>query len=266
MMAENRNTNLLSKVANLGDLSFWLANATLVWQVAAPRVLGQKGAAMSLEEKYVKADGDRRKYVDAIVRSDVLGALTTLFNQQWQLSKSRPASAPEILPIKIEYVADILRRKVPAYRDAIFRIQDVQISNLRLLSRNMERFKLFRIAVLEDIIAKHELPKMGYIAGSPWPYLLPLVERDPSDKCVVIDGAHRIYYAMQRGKESIEVITIEGVSAPLPSKPIENLDDVKVTSDKWSRNDRYVDFDPAHFRSIRDVFESELWNSSRSRG
>jgi pyrimidine deaminase RibD-like protein len=192
----------------------------------------------------------------------VLEALTTLFNQEWRTALKWPARSPDIRPMEVQHVAEILRRHIPAYRDAVFREEDVQVGEMTLLSRNMERFKLFRIAVLEDLIAKHKLPKMGYIAGSPWPYLLPLVERDTSGKCVVIDGAHRLYHAVQKGKESIRAITIEGANAPLPSKPLESLDEVKVTSDKWPRSDRYVDFAPQHFRGIRDALESDLWSST----
>ena len=130
----------------------------------------------------------------------------------------------------------------------------------------MERFKLFRIAVLEEIINKYDLPKMGYIAGSPWPYLLPLVERGRDGKFVVIDGAHRVYHSIQKRNVSIEAIIIEGVSEQLPSDPIDNLDDVKVTSDKWSRSDRYIEFKPEHFRGIKEAFESELWNSTKHNG
>jgi pyrimidine deaminase RibD-like protein len=193
----------------------------------------------------------------------VLGALTTLFNQQWNDAKSWPARVPEIQPIEIDYVAKTLRKAIPAYGGAVFRIENISIDNLQLLSKNMERFKLFRIAILEDIVAEHKLPKMGYIAGSPWPYLLPIVERGGNGKYVVIDGAHRVYHAIQKRYTSIEVIVIEGVSEPLPSNPIGNLDDVKVTSDKWSRSDRYIEFKPEHFRGIKEAFENELWNFNK---
>jgi pyrimidine deaminase RibD-like protein len=194
----------------------------------------------------------------------VLGALATLFKQQWNEAKSLPARATRIKSLEIDYVAEILRRKIPAYAHATFQIEDIQIEDMQLLSKNMERFKLFRISILEALITKYNLPKMGCIVGSPWPYLLPIVERDLGGRCSVIDGAHRVYHAMQKGRPSMQAIIVEGVSEELPSKPIENLDEVKVTSEKWSRNDRYIEFKPEHFRGIRDAFQNELWNSITS--
>jgi pyrimidine deaminase RibD-like protein len=194
----------------------------------------------------------------------VLSALTTLFNQQWNAAIASPGADPIIRSIEIGYVAEVLKKSIPAYQHAAFRIEDISIGDLRLLSKNIERFKLFRIGVLENMISKHGLPKMGYIVGSPWPYLLPIIERDRSGKCTVIDGAHRVYYGLQKGQTSMQVITIDGVVEPLPSKPIENLDEVKVTSDKWSRNDRYIEFNPENFRNIRDAFENELWSYVKS--
>jgi hypothetical protein len=189
----------------------------------------------------------------------VLGALSTLFDQQWRTAKPSPAQAPEIRSMTVEYVAGVLKNAIPAYRDAKFHVEDIPVNSLRLLSRSMERFKLFRIAVLEDVLEKQNLPKMGEIVGSPWPYLLPLVERDSSGKYTVIDGAHRVFHAMQKHASSIQAICIDGVSLPLPSRPIENLDEIKVTSDKWRRIDRYIDFNPEYFRNIRDALEGDLW-------
>jgi pyrimidine deaminase RibD-like protein len=190
----------------------------------------------------------------------VLEALTTLFNQQWAQAEPSLAKIPEIRALEVEDVAKTLRANLSAYQNATFRAEDISIENIQLLSRNMERFKLFRIAVLEDLIQKHNLPKMGYVAGSPWPYLLPLVERDCDGRYTVIDGAHRVYHATQKRHSSIRAIIIEGASLALPSKPVENFDEIKVTSDKWQRNDRYIDFKPENFRNIRAAFERAPWN------
>lgn len=190
----------------------------------------------------------------------VLGALTTLFNQQWSSAKQYGVTTPQILPISLERASEILKKGVPAYRQSSFRIEDVPLTRLRLLSRNIERFKLFRMGVLEEIIAKYKLPRMGYMVGSPWPYIMPIVEVDRDGKYTVIDGAHRVYHALQRQRiDSMEVIVVDGVDQELPAKPIENLDDIKVTSDKWKRLERYIDFAPANFRDIKSAFEADLW-------
>ncbi|MGM4931995.1 deaminase [Tardiphaga sp. 619_E2_N8_5] len=193
----------------------------------------------------------------------VLAALTTFFDQEWSRARHEAARVPSIKPIDIQYVENVLRREIPAYKNAKFRLEEIEIDQLRFLSKNMERFKLFRIGILEALLAKHNFPTMGFFEGSPWPYLLPIVERSHDGKYTVIDGAHRVYHAMQKDKKLLPIILVDGVDYELPADPIENLDEVRVTSDKWPRARRYNNFKPNLFRDVRNAIERDLWASSK---
>jgi pyrimidine deaminase RibD-like protein len=193
----------------------------------------------------------------------VLGAMGTLFSEEWSKATAAPSRAPEIDALSLEFVRSALSSRIQAYRNASFQRVDIPVKDLFLLPKNIERFKLFRLGVLEEIRSQHPLPEMGFIRGSPWPYLLPIVERAPDGKTVVIDGAHRVFYAIQKGRPELPVILIENVEAELPAQPIENLDDIRVTSEKLRREQRYTAFNPAAFRPIQRALEDELWERFR---
>jgi pyrimidine deaminase RibD-like protein len=194
----------------------------------------------------------------------VLSGMIQLFENEWaNCPQINTAQQPIVHELDLPFVESTLRKRIPAYRQASFEMTTVQVSELLLISKSIERFKLYRIGLLEELRKAHGLPEMGFIQGSTWPYLLPLIEITPTGQQVVIDGAHRVFYALQRNIKELRAILIRGVQQPLPSAPLRDLDEVKVTSEKWTRTQRYVDFHPEYFRPIREAFEDELWQMIR---
>lgn len=196
----------------------------------------------------------------------VLSGMIQLFESEWANCRQiKTAQRPIVHELSFSFVENTLRTRIPAYRQATFRMETVEVSNLLLLSKSVERFKLYRIGLLERLKTEYWLPQMGFIQGSAWPYFLPIIEATPTGLQVVVDGAHRVFYALQRNIKELPVIVVQGTTQPLPSLPLHNLDEVKVTSEKWPRTQRYVNFRPEYFRPIREAFENELWQGIKSR-
>jgi len=189
----------------------------------------------------------------------LLSAMKSYFDSEWDQGEVHVGSEPRVEALEVDEVAHILKSRIEMYREAKFARAEINPGDLRLMSKNIERYKLFRITVLEEMRARNNLPEMGKIVGSPWPYMLPLVERRPDGSLVVIDGAHRVWHALNRSAPNIPVILIDGVTADLPAEPLPNLDSVVVTHQKWARTERYTNYRPAYFRPVQDAIRERLW-------
>lgn len=192
----------------------------------------------------------------------ILSTMQVFFDQEWKQGTKVASRKPLVEALSVDYVAKVLSENIGAYSQATFQRTAVAPSKLKLLTKNIERYKLFRISVLESMKAKFRLPEMGRIDGSPWPYILPLVERQADGSLVVVDGAHRVWHSLYRSRDEMPIILIEGVNWPLPAKPVEHLDAVAVTFQKWSRQQRYDGYDPSLFRPIHQVLKDVLWKTT----
>ncbi len=196
--------------------------------------------------------------------SGLLDAASHLFSL---LSDGQPrieAIRPELVSITEPQLTSILTRGVPAYATARMAFATVRPGDLTLLPRSLERFKLFRLAQLDDVRLHYQIPLAARIIGSPWPIVPPIVERRQGGQLVVIDGAHRVYSAETRGDQAIDVLLVSGVTAALPAKPQARKDLVKVGFERLPRSERYDDMRPEHFRPIRAAFQSFLEEVQRT--
>jgi pyrimidine deaminase RibD-like protein len=184
--------------------------------------------------------------------------LSVLRNGYESLSRGRvftPGDSPRYQAIPVDMVISALKATVPQYQNATITVQSVSVSELKPLTRYLERFKQVRLNEVARLREALELPSCFGVVGSPWPVIgPPVVERRPSGDCVILDGTHRSFTEVDRSA-TIEAIVIENVDAPLPATPIPSWDAVRVYSRGVDRAVRYTDYDKKHFRPILKAYE-----------
>jgi hypothetical protein len=184
----------------------------------------------------------------------LLNATAQFFDQSWSHAvKYIESDQPCWEPLDKSRIIDLLRNGVPSYRNADLDFETVDPETLRPLPKALERLKLSRLHILEVLFRDFKVPLYARLRNSPWPIVAPIAERQSDGTLVVIDGAHRIYSALERGELSIEVIVVKRATMPLPATPQPNWNDVKVLTPKVPRADRYINFDESFFRPIRDA-------------
>jgi hypothetical protein len=158
---------------------------------------------------------------------------------------------PQIASIPVQNIIDALKRTVPAYANASVDLVSIELVRLRPLARFLERFKLSRLNQLAVLSEKYDVRFPAAIQGSPWAIIPPIVEETPDGGLVIVDGTHRIFSALSRGVERLEVLLIRGVAEALPARPLANWDQAQLVMEKRPRNIRYEDYSPEQFRPIR---------------
>lgn len=191
----------------------------------------------------------------------ILDRFAATFDASWSGATITAGHRPSIREMTLEEVAAILRAGVPAYREASVELLDIDLRELKFLSANVEWFKLIRVASTTRLRAAHSLPELAHIEGTSWTFIPPIVERTPSGELVIIDGTHRVFYALERGGYDGRVIVVDGVTDRLPAVPIAR-EDLTVTPERWDRARRYRGYDQNAFRPIRRALEDALGGGS----
>lgn len=186
--------------------------------------------------------------------SGLLDALTHLFSTLWTAATPVAATPPQIASLDQATLRTILQTGVPAYQRATIELTKQRVTDLTLLPKSLERFKLFRLSQLQSLRERYSLPAAARIVGSPWAIVPPIVERRPDGTLVVIDGAHRVHTARSLSEPEIAVLLVSEVTQPLPARPQTDPDRIAIGFERMSRSERYDDLRPEFLRPIRSAF------------
>jgi pyrimidine deaminase RibD-like protein len=181
----------------------------------------------------------------------VIGGLAQLFESNWTHAEKQMAMEPRIESLHFEAIVEALRTQVPAYRNASIELVQVELATLKPLARFLERFKLSRLNQLAILSERFGVRFPAAIQGSPWAIIPPIVEEAAGGEFAIVDGTHRVYSALSRGLDRLEVLLVRGVTEPLPAKPLENWDQTQLVMEKRPRNMRYENYSIEYFRPIR---------------
>jgi pyrimidine deaminase RibD-like protein len=182
----------------------------------------------------------------------IIKAMALWADDIWKAAQIKPAFKPVIDNLDPSDIAKALKRGIPQYANAELKVCEIKVDRLKPLTTSLERFKLFR---LNQVGVFQQLFKTdtAIIKGSPWPIFPPVVEQLQNGECVIIDGSHRVFSAMQRGVDMIQIILVTGNLMELPAIPLDSWDEVKLRTEKLPRDKRYKQFKPDAFRDIRSV-------------
>ncbi len=184
----------------------------------------------------------------------IIKAMEVFFQCAWKESHTHASFHPILQKIDPGQIAAALKKSVVQYVNAAVTVKEVNVAGLKPLATALERFKLFRlhqVALLQESFKS----ECVVIRGSPWAIFPPVVEVLPNGEQIVIDGAHRVFAANQRGRESVQAVVVSGAMADLPAKPLASWDDVKLKTAKLPRDQRYRDYKPENFRLIRTAIK-----------
>jgi pyrimidine deaminase RibD-like protein len=183
--------------------------------------------------------------------SGLIRAVSYLFESCWAQATVEPGTQPRFTQIPTDKIIAALKANVPAYGGATIELAAAPISKLKPLAKCLERFKLLRLSQLAVLTERHAVRLPTTIQGSPRAIIHPVVELTPQGDLVIIDGTHRVYSALSRNLETIEVFLVKNAGTPPPATPLSNWDAVKVTTEKHPRDLRYTDYRQERFRPIR---------------
>lgn len=192
----------------------------------------------------------------------VLRMFSQAFDQAWSRSRVVPSRTPELKDIPFSEVSTALTKSVPQYRDGNVQLEAVALDKVKCLTNDIEIFKLRRAASVGRVAARLGFEGCVHIAGTPWVFLPPIIERRTNGELVLIDGRHRLYHARQSGRSSLPAIVVSNISAPLPGRAIE-APPATIVAEKRDRNVRYLAYDPDHFRPIREALIGGPWVGRR---
>jgi len=187
----------------------------------------------------------------------ILAAMARFFRDEIErAAETINPTGPRWRTLADDEVIGTLCKSIPAYNQATISRMKVAADKLTPLSISLERMKLARLRVLTLLLEQGVISPTGILIGSPWPVFPPVVEAQTDGSLVIIDGAHRVYSAIERGQDMIEVLVVRGVTMPLPATPLKNWDKVTIGTAKLPREIRYRDLKVEYFRPIRDALTS----------
>ena len=184
----------------------------------------------------------------------LLAVLGDRFMREWEsATPGQEANNFEMLPVdKTDLIAAL--RTVSQYANATMEIQDVDLTKVHPMTRNLERFKIARLRQLTLLTQTPGFELAAVVKGSPWPITPPVIEETPSGKLVIMDGTHRAYSAIENGNPMLKAIVVKGVTDELPATPVEDWNRVRSHMVKLPREQRYADYKKENFRLIRYAF------------
>jgi len=183
--------------------------------------------------------------------SGLITAITHLFESCWTSAAVEPGSTPRFKAIPPADIINALKAHVPAYASANIELATLPLADLKPLPKYLERFKLLRLSQLTVLTERHRVQLPTAIIGSPRAIIHPIVELTPAGEYVITDGTHRVYSAINTNLETLEVFLVKNALMPPPGTPLANWDEVKVTTEKRPRDQRYTDYREERFRPIR---------------
>jgi hypothetical protein len=86
----------------------------------------------------------------------------------------------------------------------------------------------------------------------------PVMEVYPDNKCVIIDGAHRVYVERNRGKTGVWAIVVSMPEYDFPAIPRAGWEEVSRSCDKIPREQRCELYRADQFQPIRAAFQRAL--------
>lgn len=189
--------------------------------------------------------------------SHLLKIFESEFERIWKMGDAVAGESPVCEPIDNDDIAEALRRHVPQYANAIVDERTLLTSELRPLTRYLEQFKQARLARVEVLRQVCKMPASFRVAGSSWPIIgPPIVEQQRSGDFVILDGTHRSFDAMSRGRDRIAALVVSNVDAELPAIPVSSWDDVRIYSRSLDRSKRYANYKLDLFRPIRNAYQT----------
>jgi pyrimidine deaminase RibD-like protein len=181
----------------------------------------------------------------------ILNGLTQLFESNWKDAEKMSGRKPRVASIPVENIINALKRQVPAYTNASIELVSFELARLRPLARFLERFKLSRLNQLAVLSEDYGVRFPAAIEGSPWAIIPPIVEETLDGDLVIVDGTHRVFSALNRGVERLDVLLVKGVTERLPATPLGSWDQAQLVMEKRPRDSRYENYSPEQFRPIR---------------
>jgi hypothetical protein len=162
-----------------------------------------------------------------------------------------------VLPV----LSSILQPRWPEYEDAEVSLRDVDVDEVCPVVLVVERFRLLRV---EALLAGYEQAGLapfspalveveyGKTGNTGFRLLLPPVVEYSDRGSELVDGAHRLYTLRAMGGARTRALVVErrhGGFSPAAGKP-GTWDCIKVVTKKQSRERRFENYNPDHFRPV----------------
>jgi NTE family protein len=185
----------------------------------------------------------------------LLSHLGQSFERLWSAATPWPLESPCLRALSSEDIISALQR-VRQYANSEISIEELRPTQVLPACAYVETFKLDRLQRVAELYVAHKAEFGYHIEGTPWYSILPVVERRPGGKLVVIDGTHR-FYSAYLAHRAVRCFVVS-CGDELPSKPMQDWSLVQLTTAKLPRPLRFNGFNQHHFRHIKAMLASEF--------
>ena len=148
-------------------------------------------------------------------------------------------------------------RNICFYQNAEFEFHDMEVENLKFITRYVLNYKYQNIETLYKIYRNNGLvpfePASFIFYGDKLSLIAPPVVEEFDGKYYIIEGNSRIYYAYKKGIKKLRMLVVKGVTERRVTAASYNIDEVVLSSKKVSAEERYDDFDYTYFRPIESM-------------
>jgi len=151
-------------------------------------------------------------------------------------------------------------RRVPHYSGQVsIEKQWINPALSRPICLFVRTYRLSEVKQLVASYAEYQIPlfESAWLSkdDAPRRMLLPPILEVHQDQCVVIDGHHRIYEAIQQHQSAILVLIIKGQLDKLPADVL-SWDEVAITNQRLPRELKFRNFRSSNFRLINELIDS----------
>lgn len=172
-----------------------------------------------------------------------------------------PALLPLNTPITIVPENDVVvidrLRNIKFYENAELEFQEIEVKNLKFITRYVLNYKYQNIDILYKIYRNNGLapfePASFVFYGNKPSLIGPPVVEECNGEFYVIEGNSRIYYAYKKGIKTLKMMVVKGVTEKRVTDASYNIDEVVLSSKNVSANERYDNFKYAYFRPIESM-------------
>ena len=197
----------------------------------------------------------RANYYSGIIDSVLMKELVLKIKKDIEVT-CRPCKIA-IRPIDPNRIIERLRTE-SIYENADFKFEVVNLNELHFMNPYIRALKYKQIDKMYELYKNQNIPPFSaasFYFNEKESLIGPPVAERHNGKLYIIEGNTRCVYAYSHGIYKLQILVVNGVTAPIPcdTRKTYNISNVLISDKKVSAANRYQNFDYSLFRHIEEA-------------
>lgn len=197
----------------------------------------------------------RANYYSGIIDSVLMKELVLKIKKDIEVT-CRPCKIA-IRPIDPNRIIERLRTE-SIYENADFKFEVVNLNELHFMNPYIRALKYKQIDKMYELYKNQNIPPFSaasFYFNEKESLIGPPVAERHNGKLYIIEGNTRCVYAYRHGIYKLQILVVNGVTAPIPcdTRKTYNISNVLISDKKVSAANRYQNFDYSLFRHIEEA-------------